>query len=103
MLLILSTLRDKKQNRVFDSAIKTFKQSNAKQSEKSAPVEPVNPSDPNEQYQLTAEERQAAEEEDSRSTSLSIVKMALFNLQQILKKILESEEFMTKFKFAIDQ
>jgi hypothetical protein len=40
---------------------------------------------------LTEEEKHYADQEDQNSTSLSIVKMTLFNLQVILQKILESD------------
>ena len=50
---------------------------------------------------VTEEEKLAAEEEDQRSTSLSIVKMSLFNMQMTLKKILDSEQLAAHFDFTL--
>ena len=50
---------------------------------------------------MTEEEKLAAEEEDQRSTSLSIVKMSLFNMQLTLKKILDSDQLAAHFDFYL--
>ena len=83
LMLILETLKSRRDNVLLDKAIKQLG-ANTNYEETKRPLN-TSPSP------ATDEEKKLAAEEDSKSTCLSIVKMTMFNLQNILQQVLDSD------------